>query len=95
MYSVVKTTQDESIIIWLPHTADLPAPSEGCTPPSHSYLIISILKMHVTCNNNAGFIAYPNNTDVYWDPLGPELQRHQLFKMLYAIPYHMPEEQRH
>ncbi len=73
----------KSVIILLPHTVDLSAPSEGCTPPSHSYLIISILKMHATCNNNAGFIAYLNNTDVYWDPLGPEIQRHQLFKMLY------------
>lgn len=46
--------------------------------------------MYAACNNDVEFLTHLNNTDVHWDPLGPELQRHQLFKMLYPILYHTP-----
>lgn len=45
----------------------------GYTP--HSCVITGVLKMHAACNNSKEFLAHLNNTDVYWDPLGPELQK--------------------
>lgn len=69
---------------------DLLAALEGGCTRSRSSLIIGILKMHAACNNNAAFLAHLNATDVYWDPLGPELQRHQLFRMLRIITYAAP-----
>lgn len=59
--------------------------SWGCT---RSSLITGVLKMHTTYNICTAFPAHLNATGVYWDPLGPELQRHQLFKILrrYNLP---------
>lgn len=71
------SSEDEAIIIMLSylehtHTHTELIPLWIClhSVPSHKHLIIGILKMHATCNNNAEILAHLNNmsTGTPWGP---------------------------